>query len=155
MSAHLVERDSDAYKKLTSIPSRYPDITIKTHEGDFLAVLPTILSEIPSDAFAFFFIDPKGWRLSLKTLAPLLRRANSEVIFNFMFDFINRAASIRDPVVVAGLNELIPFGDWRRRLEAAERAGAGPDVRKAVLVDAFAECLASLGRYRYVAETTC
>lgn len=154
MSAHLVERDPDAYKKLASIPSRYPGITIKTYEGDFVAVLPTVLSEIPTDAFAFFFIDPKGWRLALRALTPLLQRANSEVIFNFMFDFINRAASIRDSAVVTGLNELIPFGDWRQRLEAAERAGAGPDVRKAILVDAFTECLARLGRYRYVAETT-
>lgn len=112
MSAHLVERDPDAYKNLASIPSRYPDISVRTYEGDFLTVLPTILSEIPTDAFAFFLIDPKGWRLPLMALAPLLRRANSEVIFNFMFDFINRAASIRDPAVVAGLNELIPFGEW-------------------------------------------
>jgi three-Cys-motif partner protein len=154
MSAHLVERDQHAYKKLASIPSRYPDITVKTHEGDFLAVLPAILSEISHDAFAFFFIDPKGWRLRLQALAPLLQRANSEVIFNFMFDFINRAASIREPAVVAGLNELIPFGDWRQRLEVGERDGAGPDARKAILVDAFGECLAMLGHYRYVAETT-
>ncbi|HEY7297419.1 MAG TPA: three-Cys-motif partner protein TcmP [Xanthobacteraceae bacterium] len=154
MSAHLVERDPDAYNKLASIPSRYPDITVRTYEGDFLTVLPNILSEIPTDAFAFFLIDPKGWRLPLTALAPLLRRANSEVIFNFMFDFINRAASIRDPAVVAGLNELIPFGDWRQRLQAAERDGASPDVRKAILVEAFSECLVRLGQYRYVAETT-
>jgi three-Cys-motif partner protein len=127
MSAHLVERDPDAYKMLARIPSRYPDITVKTYEGDFLAVLSTILSEIPTDAFAFFLIDPKGWRLPLQALAPLLQRPHSEVIFNFMFDFINRAASIREAAVVAGLNELIPFGDWRQRLETAERDGAGPD----------------------------
>jgi hypothetical protein len=41
----------------------------------------------------------------------MLARPNSEVIFNFMFDFINRAASITDSAVVAGINELIPFGD--------------------------------------------
>lgn len=154
MSAHLVERDPDAYQKLASIPIRYPDITVKTYEGDFLTVLPTILSRIPTDAFTFFFIDPKGWRLPLMALAPLLQRANSEVIFNFMFDFINRAASIRDPTVIAGLNELIPFGDWRPRLEAAERDEASPDLRKAILVEAFADCLARIGQYRYVAETT-
>jgi three-Cys-motif partner protein len=153
-SAHLIERDPDAYKKLASVPSRYPDITVRTYEGDFFTVLPIILSEIPTDSFAFFLIDPKGWRLPLMALAPLLRRANSEVIFNFMFDFINRAASIRDPAVFAGLNELIPFGDWRQRLEAAERDSASPDVRKSILVEAFADCLASVGQYRYVAETT-
>lgn len=56
--------------------------------------------------------------------------------------------------MVAGLDELIPFGDWRRRLEAAERDGASPEERKAILVEAFADCLARIGQYRYVAETT-
>jgi three-Cys-motif partner protein len=154
MSAYLVERDPDAYAKLASIPTRYPDITVKTYGGGFLTAMSTILSNIPADAFAFFLIDPKGWRLPLQALSPLLRRAHSEVIFNFMFDFVNRAASIKDATVVAGLNELIPFGDWRQRLEAAERDDAAPDVRKAILVEAFADCLAKLGQYDYVAETT-
>jgi hypothetical protein len=90
-------------------------------------------------------------------LKPLLSRPHSEVIFNFMFDFINRAASIRDPTVVAGLNELIPHGDWRTTLEAAESAkasGLTSDERKAILVEAFASNLAHYGNYDYVAETT-
>ncbi len=94
MSAHLVERDQTAYAQLASIPSRYPDIAIKTYSADFLTVLPSVLNAVPSDAFAFFFIDPKGWRIRLRALKPMLARSNSEVVFNFMFDFINRAASI-------------------------------------------------------------
>ena len=120
----------------TRIPTKigkHPEPISEHHRNDLRGRFPygaaTILSEIPTDAFAFFLIDPKGWRLPLMALAPLLRRVNSEVIFNFMSDFINRAASIRDPAVVAGLDELIPFGDWRRRLEAAERDGASPDER--------------------------
>ncbi len=156
MSAFLVERDPEAHKKLTQVPTRYPDISIKTYPADFLAVLPTILNDIPDDAFAFFLIDPKGWRIRLNALAPMLARPKSEVIFNFMFDFINRAASIKDPTVLGGLEELIPHGNWRTRLETAERTSRGltPDQRKAILVDAFAESLAQLGKYKYVAETT-
>jgi three-Cys-motif partner protein len=60
MSAFLVEHDSNAYKKLSQIPAQYPDIGIQTYQADFLAVLPTILKDIPADAFAFFLIDPKG-----------------------------------------------------------------------------------------------
>jgi hypothetical protein len=74
-----------------------------------------------SGAFAFFFIDPKGWRIPLARLQPLLARSKSEVTFNFMFEFINRAASMSEPVTVAGLNELMPHGDWRAR---ACRGGA-------------------------------
>lgn len=157
MSAFLVERDPSAYAQLARVPERYRDIEIKTYNQNFLTVLPDSLNEIPTGAFAFFFIDPKGWRIPLRDLQPLLARYPSEVIFNFMFEFINRAASIRDPAVIAGLNELIPFGEWRSRLEEAERAHPGAvssDERKAILVDAFAQSLARLGRYEYVAETT-
>jgi hypothetical protein len=75
-------------------------------------------------------------RVSFKTLTPLLARANPEVIFNFMFDFINRAASIKDPLVVAGLDELIPKGNWRSTLETAESTSSGglsSEERKAIL----------------------
>lgn len=157
MSAFLVERDHDAYDKLAQIPARYPDISIKTYPADFLIVLPEILKDIPADSFAFFLIDPKGWRIPLRSLAPMLARPNSEAIFNFMFDFINRAASIKDPAVVSGLDELIPFGDWRSKLDEAEHTqpyNVTPDERKSILVDAFAKSLMRLGNYRYVAETT-
>jgi three-Cys-motif partner protein len=157
MSAFLVERDRDAYKKLAQVPARYPDIAIKTYEADFLTVLPKILKDIARDAFAFFLIDPKGWRIPLAGLVQMLARPKSEVIFNFMFDFINRAANIKDPIVVAGLDELIPHSDWRARLAAAEASSPGglsSVERKAVLVEAFASNLAHFGDYSYVAETT-
>jgi three-Cys-motif partner protein len=151
MSAYLVERDATAYKQLAEVPAKYPDADIKTYAADFLSVVPTILKDIPADAFAFFLIDPKGWHIPLKALAPVLARPKSEVIFNFMFDFINRAASIKEPTVVAGLNELIPHGNWRSALEAA---GLSSEERKAILVEAFAANLAHFGKYEYVAETT-
>ena len=154
MSVYLVEQDPRAYAKLATIQSRYPDIEVKTYEGDFLGVLPAILGAVPPQAFAFFFIDPKGWRFRLLDLAKMLERRNSEVIFNFMFDFINRAASMKEPAIEAGVDELIPYGDWRKKLEEAEKRGATSEDRKAILVDAFGESLAKIGAYDYVAETT-
>jgi three-Cys-motif partner protein len=157
MSAFLVERDAEAYKKLEKVSAKYPDIEAKTYLADFLSILPDILKEIPKNAFAFFLIDPKGWGISLKALAPMLARRNSEVIFNFMFDFINRAASIKQPAVVEGLNQLIPHGDWRATLGAAEAeksSGLSSEERKSILVEAFASNLAHFGDYEYVAETT-
>jgi three-Cys-motif partner protein len=68
MSAYLVEKDAKAYAQLASVPKQYPDISIRTYRGDFLTALPSILKDIPADAFAFFFIDPKGWRIPLKSL---------------------------------------------------------------------------------------
>jgi three-Cys-motif partner protein len=155
MSAFLVERDAEAYKKLAQVPAKYPDIAVKTYPADFLTVLPNILKDVPADAFAFFLIDPKGWRIQLRALEPMLARPKSEVIFNFMFDFINRAASIKgNPAAIGGLNELMPHGDWRARFEAAESAHASSDEREAILVEGFASNLAHFGKYEHVAETT-
>jgi len=157
MSAYLVERDAKAYAKLATISPKYPDVAIKTYPADFLAVLPQILADIPKDAFVLFLIDPKGWRIPLKSLQPMLSRPGSEIIFNFMFDFINRAASIDDPLIIAGLDKLIPFGDWRAKLRKAQDDAGGSltsEARKNILVSAFNDSLAQLGDYKYVAETT-
>src|SRR5690606_30061102 len=119
MSAYLVERNQTAYKKLVTVRERFPDLTVRTFPDEFVKVLPNILNEIPDNAFTFFFIDPKGWRIRLRDLEKLLARPKSEIIFNFMLEFINRAASMRDPIVASGLDELIPFGNWREKLDAA------------------------------------
>jgi three-Cys-motif partner protein len=148
MRAILVEQSKSAYDRLAQVPRRYPDLTIKTHQADFLDIVPTILQEIPQNAFAFYLIDPKGWHIPLAKLAPLLARPKSEVIFNFMFDFINRAAGIEDPAVVAGLNELMPDGNWRSTL------AAGAQERKDILVKAFSENLRKIGKYDFIAETS-
>jgi hypothetical protein len=151
MSALLVEREGYAYTKLAQIPAKYPDVAVRTYEADFLAVLPTILRDVPADAFAFFLIDPKGWSIPLRSLGAILARPKSEVIFNFMFDFINRAASIKGNfAVTAGLNQLMPNGNWREKLEAAQNA----EERKAILIEGFRSNLAHFGKYEYVAETS-
>ena len=156
MSAHLVERDKAAYARLEEIKARFPDITIKTYPTDFVAVAPKILRDIPAQAFAFFFIDPKGWRIDVKAIFAILRRKNSEIVFNFMFDFINRAASMRDAAIVKGLDELILYGDWRAELERVQRASGSqptPEQRKSILVAGFTETLSTIGNHPFVAET--
>lgn len=58
---------------------------------------------------------------------------------------------MKDPRIVAGLNELIPVGNWRDVLTAGMEEGR-PN-RKQVLVDAFSSSLRSLGGFQFVAET--
>jgi three-Cys-motif partner protein len=158
MTALLVEEKASAYAQLVTIPAKYPDIEIKTYQGDFIGLVPTILKDIPAEAFAFFLIDPKGWRIPLEQLRPFLARQRSEVTFNFMFEFINRAANIDDATVVNGLDELMPHSNWRQRLKDAEeragRDGLTSDQRKETLVGAFSDSLRQLGGYDYVLETT-
>lgn len=149
VETHLVEKSRTAYRELESIKAKYPDIKIQTYPGDFRNLVGEIASQIPTEAFSFILIDPKGWRLNLHSLSPLIGRKNSEVLFNFMFEFINRAASITDEAVSAGLDELMPIGDWRMKLQGACSA----TERKQVLIDAFSTSLAQLGGYDFIAET--
>jgi three-Cys-motif partner protein len=157
-SALLVERNPEAYAKLTTLHAKYPDITIKTYPFPFLSAIPQLMRDIPPDAFVFFFVDPKGWRIPLEKLQPLLTRLKSEVLFNFMFEFINRAASMTVPVVIQGLDELMPGSKWQQRLSEAEaefgQDGLSMDDRKDVLVGAFSESLKQISGYPYVAELT-
>ena len=78
--------------------------------------------------FAFFLIDPKGWRIPLEQLRPMLSRSRSEVVFNFMFEFINRAASVTEAVTINGLNELMPGSNWQKRLRDAEKEWAASSL---------------------------
>jgi three-Cys-motif partner protein len=156
MTAFLVEQHPKAYAQLSTIQPRYPDIEVTTYPDDFIGIVPRIVADIPPSAFAFFFIDPKGWRIPLLKLQPMLARPKSEVTFNFMFEFINRAASMIASDTVAGLDELIPYGNFRARLAEAE-TGAGrqltPEDRKDILLSAFTENLQQIGDYHYVVPT--
>jgi three-Cys-motif partner protein len=149
MTALLVEKNSKAYGRLATIPTRFPDITIKTYPNDFVSLVPEIMKDIPNDAFAFFFIDPKGWDIPLLKLQPMLARSKSEVTFNWMFEFINRAANMTGADTVACLDDLMPYGNWRKRLAAARDA----DERKEILIEAFTENLKRVGNYAYVVPT--
>src|SRR5262245_53092050 len=72
MTACLVEQHTKVYAQLGTIQPLFPGIEIKTYNDDFISIVPTIVADIPRDAFAFFFIDPKGWRLPLLKLQPML-----------------------------------------------------------------------------------
>lgn len=155
MTALLVEKDPEAHARLHEIVPRYPDITIRTFNDDFVKLVPDLVGAIPPDAFSFVLMDPKGWKIDMQAVAPLLRRSNSEVVFNFMFTMINWSASIPNAAIQAGLEALMPNTDWRRRLDAiAPSVGRStPDIRKAVLVEAISDAIGRLGGYEYVMET--
>lgn len=155
MTALLVERDPEAYRRLQDVISLYPDIRIKTFNGEFVPHIRNLMAAIPPRAFTFILMDPKGWTIDMNAVAPLISRPNTEVVLNFMFDFINRFATIEQPAIQAGLDALLPRTHWRERmpgrdLGASERAA---DIRKDILVSAICDVIARLGRYPYVMET--
>jgi three-Cys-motif partner protein len=156
MKAVLIEKSKKSHDALLTLQPRYPDVDIKPFRADFRTIIDQILGEIPRDAFAFVLIDPKGWRIPISTIEPLLRRPNTEVVFNFMFEFINRAASMSSTDIVGGLDELLPAQGWRAALEEVDLRYPErdrPAMRRKILIDTFRRVLADQGGYGFVAET--
>lgn len=150
MVAHLVEKDPGASAKLQKLKEQFPKIEIQTYLGDFHAHLPTILARLQNNGFCFSFIDPKGVSLDLALLRPLLERPSSEVLVNFMFDFVNRFVSHPNLNVIETMDKLIPGTDWRAVLDVAKATGAPPEAREEILVEAFRAALRKTGNYRFV-----
>lgn len=155
MRALLVEKDPEAFARLQEIIPLYPEISIHTFNGDFVEIVPNLLDAIPRRAFSFVLMDPKGWKIDMKAVAPLLSRPNCEVVFNFMFTMINWSASMPNAAIQLGLERLMPDSDWKNRLNAVTVAG-GESVsaaRKNVLVSSINEVIERFGSFQYVMET--
>lgn len=159
MRAHLVERNDAAFARLAELQQMFPEVEIIPHKGDFTELAPQLANAISPRAFAFVLIDPKGWSVDLEAIRPMIGRRNCEVVFNFMFDFINRFALLEDPVIAGQLDRLIPGRDWRAPIRALERNNTSAadghrvaDARKSALVEEFKAALSTVGRYRFVAD---
>ena len=97
MRALYIELDPHAYSRLEAhLDCATPaGVSAQCLHGDFLELRQTILDWCGPNAFTFFFVDPKGWTtVGVEKLRPLLKRPRSELLINFMYDFINRTASM-------------------------------------------------------------
>lgn len=90
----FIEKDKNSFQKLQSYLAGVPqqEVSTKALLGDFFDLRSVILEWCGQEEFTFFFIDPTGWKeiVEIPTLAPLLRRPNSEFLINFMYDFLLR-----------------------------------------------------------------
>lgn len=100
--------------------------------GDFVELRPAILDWVGPRAFGFFFIDPMGWKaIGTPTLKPLLQRAHSEFLINFMYNDVNRMASMRE--WQSDLAELLG--------ESIDVTGLSPTDREQAIVRTYRENL--------------
>ena len=117
------------------------------HYGDFVDLRADILKWCGSGPFAFFFVDPKGWKdIVIETMRLLLQRPRSEFLINFAYNFINRTASMSE------------WQDAMVRLLGApvKLDGLQPAQREEVLVNAYRASLKTCvpsGRSEYRART--
>lgn len=149
----LCEREPDAFAKLHAavVPYHKPEegFEIRTHSGDFTDAIAQIRSFVGS-SFALIFIDPTGWTgYGFDLIKPLLTPRLTEVIINYMYDFINRGTSMPDPVTIASFDPILGGPGWRDRLDAQL---AGIDRGMAV-EKLFRETLKNAGGFEFVVST--
>ena len=92
--ALYVEKSTKSFRILEDYLASRKGDSIDAHamNGSFHDLRDQILSWCGTDSFVFFFIDPSGWKkaVEIPTLAPLLKRPNSEFLITFMYDFLSR-----------------------------------------------------------------
>ncbi|PHN33229.1 three-Cys-motif partner protein TcmP [Pseudomonas sp. ICMP 460] len=96
--ALYIEKNKEAFSKLKSFLDNDSSSCVAADciQGDYITKIPDIAAWA-SHNFTFFFIDPKGWRkvINAPVLAPLLALNKAEFLINLMYDFINRAMSMK------------------------------------------------------------
>lgn len=134
MRALFIEQEPGPFQRLSAYlrndaPKSVEALALK---GDFVSLRPEILEWTGKEAFTFFFIDPKGWSpIVIDVLTPLLQRPRSEFLINFIYEFINRTASMSQ------------FKEAMRRLlgKVVAVEGKTPEERELALVGAYRDTL--------------
>ena len=92
LRAVFVEKAKRRYQRLADYLAASAPLGIECHGlcGDYFELQDEILN-LCGNGFAFFFIDPKGWKdVTIPKLRKLAARPRSELLVNFMYDFFNR-----------------------------------------------------------------
>ena len=115
------EKNPRAFSQLASSISPFNNpstgFEIETYCGEFESAVP-IIQKFIGRSFPLVFIDPTGWSgYSFEVIRPLFNAPKCEVLINFMYDFVNRAASMGDPKIIASLNPILGGPGWEQRLD--------------------------------------
>jgi three-Cys-motif partner protein len=146
----LSENNPTAFAKLTAAvaPFNKPDedFEIKTFGGDFEDAVSEINAFI-GRSFPLIFIDPTGWTgYAFGKIRPLFDRPKCEVVINFMYDFVNRAASMSDAKTIASLDPILGGPNWEQRLD--------PNLPRGRAIEKlFRDTLRGAGDFEFVVST--
>lgn len=144
----FVEKKKSSYKKLSGFLAPYnsnQNFEVKDFCGEFEDAIPTI-DEFIKGYFPLCFIDPKGWTgFDLAKMKPLLIKAKSEVLINFMYEFIQRGVGMSDEKTVQSFDGLFGGSGWKARLDCNLSSGDAA-------LKLFKENLKLTGNFKYVAD---
>lgn len=150
MVAHLVEKDTGNYTKLVDAVKRFPGVEAHCYLGTAEQHAKTIADAIPSRAFRFVVIDPKGVP-DVRRFRCLIEPDRTEVLLNFMFQFANRFAGSPDrmPTLEGWLGDLQGESEWR-----SEIAGLRGTDREVAISERARQALKRMGTYRFAPALT-
>ena len=152
----FVEQDRDRFKNLESELGTFwhehggipENVDVRTYNKPFEDIAQQIISSTHGKlAPTFAFIDPFGWSgVPMSTIRDLLEARKCEILFNFMYDSVNRFVSDVRPGLRRSFSEL--FGsDEEAHHQAARLSG---DERKRFLHDLYVERLRIVCRFQFV-----
>lgn len=142
---HLVNAVESYWNTIGGQPS---NIRVEPIQENFVAVAERI-AHIGRGRLAptLAFIDPFGWSgVPLATIGDLLSSDRCEVIFNFMFDHVNRFVDDERPGIVSSFIELFGTSENEHRYAGT----LGGDARKQFLRDLYVRQLKDVARFGYV-----
>lgn len=150
MVAHLVEKDPNNYSMLVEAVKRFPKVETRSYPGTAEQHADTIAAAIPSNAFRFVVIDPKGIP-DVRRFRRLIEPRNTEVLLNFMLQFANRFASSQDrmPTLEGWLGNLQDGSEWRSIFAALSGA-----EREAAISERARLALKEMGNYQFAPALT-
>jgi three-Cys-motif partner protein len=116
IKAVFCEERRNAFKELeTFLSNNSGNIDTKCFHGRFEEHIGEIHGFVGARGFRFAFIDPKGWKVDSVSISPLLNNNWSEVLFNFMAEFVGRFPDYDK--VQYSYSALLGDFDWKRRFE--------------------------------------
>ena len=152
----FVEQDLSTFNNLTSEVDSFrnshggiPDnITIQLFNEPFEDVAQRIISAAHGRLDpTFAFIDPFGWSgVPMRTIRSLLAARKCEILFNFMYESVNRFVADTRPGIRHSFTEL--FGSEENAHHRA--AGLRGDARKRFLHDLYLRQLRETCDFRFV-----
>lgn len=118
-------------EKIKTTNQLFEDIIYQQQIKEYFELHPTL-----------FFVDPFGYTLKIKDIVHMLSFSKSEVIFNFMYNFINRSVSI--DAEEEKMNKLFGCDDWKK---AYAMTGLN---RELFLIDLFKRQIKKLSGIKYI-----
>ena len=153
----FVENDSDRFENLQTeldifwkqrAGGQPRNIVVNIYNREFTQISQEIRDHTKGRlAPTFAFIDPFGWSgVPMTTIRDLLSSNKCEVLFNFMYDSLNRFITDSRSGTINSFNSL--FGTESNEHMSAESLSG--EQRKEFLVNLYKEQLRNIGGFRYV-----